>query len=277
MFSLLPLMALNNFQYFILGTFFNFILFLIINYSLANTINSWIYGVLSIIIFSLIGNFIISIIPVFVTMILIYFYFAVRKELSPLMKYSNDILFFFAVLIILTSILSGIPINPEAEQILVITIILIVTIFLSVYAIKLPIEFLMSFSKNIDSHNNINESPKSLKILLVKNILLIVPIIGIVVFLILPDLIYAYFIYDIYLSVIKHAQIDFIDLFYYSVNIHFNTPMPGINQEYIEQLFSTNIGKVIKICHLVLIKLIDVIIIGTLAGLFIEYIRSFKK
>ena len=107
--------------------------------------------------------------------------------------------------------------------------------------------------------------------------LLIVPIIGIVVFLILPDLIYAYFIYDIYLSVIKHAQIDFIDLFYYSVNIHFNTPMPGINQEYIEQLFSTNIGKVIKICHLVLIKLIDVIIIGTLAGLFIEYIRSFKK
>ncbi|SDP18194.1 hypothetical protein [Halobacillus aidingensis] len=171
------------------------------------------------------------------------------------------IIILFVISIILPFVEKGwLPFFTQLQYInIFVFLIILVT---AVYTLKHLLNFLYFLVENKDVYS--------------KNVIITFITIGIPVFLSLPDFVFAYSIYELYLEVFKGKEYSFLDRYYYSFSVHFLTPPFKLGLE-IQSLFDSLLGKVIYISHMLTVRIVDITLIAAISSIFIDKIRSKEK
>ncbi|HLR69794.1 MAG TPA: hypothetical protein VK105_22115 [Virgibacillus sp.] len=212
--------------------------------------------------------------------LMIFFYliflFKVRKEVN-LFIYLIDLLIFMLLLVIITAILMNIPYAIKIEETIVAVLLVTVALYLASYTIKISLDVLKHFSSFLSEDNHeVQIVPNKRINTFLKRNFLVITMIGIMFLLLLPDFIYAWFMYDLYFSLFPKHEFNFLTRLFYAISNHFNIILDKENIVTMDNvLISTKSGNFIKIVHIVLLKLIDTIILGAIIGMFVEYLKSF--
>lgn len=254
------------------------VLLIIVSFFLFTTKNKkrWLYSLIVLIVLVLTQDVVIVFLY---SMLFIYliFLFIVRKSSANLVIYLLDLFIFIFLLIVITSILLKIPYAIKIEGTIVAVLLVTVALYLAGYTLKISLDVLKYFSNFLtEDIDKIQIVPIKKLNNILKNNLSVVVIIGIIFILLLPDFIYASFMYDLYFSLFPKEEFSFLNKFFYAFSNHFNIVLDNVNLAKMDDLLlSTQSGNFIKVVHIVLLKLIDTIILGAIVGMFLEFLKKF--
>lgn len=211
------------------------------------------------------------------SMLFIYLIFLLKVR--KVINYLIDLLIFIFLLVVITSILLKIPYAIKIEEAIVAVLLITVALYLAGYTIKISLDILKYFSILLSGNKNeIQIVPIKRLNNFLKSKFSAVIIISIIFLLLLPDFIYAWFMYDLYFSLFPKDEFSFLSRFFYAISNHFNIDLDSVNRDKMDNLLlSTKSGNFIKIVHIVLLKLIDTIILGAIVGVFVEFLKSFAS
>lgn len=95
----------------------------------------------------------------------------------------------------------------------------------------------------------------------------ILVLISIIVFLILPDGLFSFLTYDLYLHLHSEKTFRFFDIYYYTFSTHFLIPISEIGDDIKSLFLGTDLGMWINILHTLTIRLIDITILASISHL----------
>jgi hypothetical protein len=91
--------------------------------------------------------------------------------------------------------------------------------------------------------------------------------------LVIADVVYTKMVYEFYLAAIN-KPFSFWSVYYFSFSLHFLTPFSGSGEE-IKGILTTNaFGQILMVVHMILVRVIDITVIGTISGLFIQWLKK---
>lgn len=211
----------------------------------------------------LIFDFLMSVLMLFTLLspFLMRRFFSHDRWMLVLVYLFDIIIIYFFVSIILLFVEKGwLPFFTQGQYInFFVVLIILVT---AVYTLKHLFNFLYFLIEKKEVYSN--------------NIIVIFITIGIPVFLSLPDIVFSYSIYELYLEVYKGKEYSFLDRYYYSFSVHFLTPPFKLGLE-IQRLFDSSLGKVIYISHMLTVRIVDITLIAAISSIFIDKIRNKEK
>lgn len=92
--------------------------------------------------------------------------------------------------------------------------------------------------------------------------------IAIMIFLVLPDFLFSFVVYDMYLRIFKEESYNLFEMYYYSFSLHFLTPESDIGAKISGTLKKEDIGQYIYIVHMITVRVIDLTILANVSNLF---------